>query len=105
MTERKYAMTKIAPGDWLLPSNDAETIWRIAVYQDGPSSGLDCFDRDRDFWGCWYWRDELDSSVPIDATDWDRWEFYAGLHNTRAEAMQTALRAAPHRLAAREEQA
>lgn len=40
-TERKYAMTRIATGDYLLPSNDARTIWRIERYTDGPSLGLD----------------------------------------------------------------
>ena len=34
---RKYALTKIDPGDYLLPSNDATVLYRIRKYTDGPS--------------------------------------------------------------------
>jgi len=39
-TARKYVMTRIDKGDYLLPSNDGETLWRIRQYMDGPSWGL-----------------------------------------------------------------
>lgn len=55
--QRKYALTRIGPGDYLLPSNDGQTIWRIAKYEDGPSHGVEGMDRDRDFWGVWKWNE------------------------------------------------
>ena len=32
--ERKYALIKILAGDYLLPGNDAHTLWRIRRYQE-----------------------------------------------------------------------
>lgn len=33
--ERKYALTKLSPGDYLLPSNDAQYLWRLTRDADG----------------------------------------------------------------------
>lgn len=30
--ERVYQLTKVSSGDWLLPSNDGNTVWRICQY-------------------------------------------------------------------------
>lgn len=88
--ERKYALTKIAAGDYLLPSNDGKTIWRIHRYVDGPSSGIMDWPRDRDVWGFWRWEGRAEGAVDLD--DWDRWEMVGGLCDSRADAIQEALR-------------
>lgn len=88
-TQRKYVMTKIGPGDYLLPSNDAETIYRIRRYEDGPSQGLD-WERDKEVWGVWRWLGLADAKG-IDLDDQDRWEMVDANCRTRAEAVDEAL--------------
>lgn len=92
MSERKYALMKLAPGDWLLPSNDHKTLWRIATYTDGPSTGMDHMPRDKEFWGVWKWvgraefpRDEIDLEFG------DSWAMKSDWHETRREAVDAAL--------------
>lgn len=72
--QRKYALTKIAAGDYLLPSNDAQTIWRITAYTDGPSNGLE-IPKDRKFWGLWRWDSACYASRSgvVDPDDWEQW--------------------------------
>lgn len=94
MPERKYAMTKIDAGDYLLPANDGETLWRLKTYTEGPSSGLD-WPRDREVWGLWKWRPSAVARVHgrVDPDDWEDWEFWEGLCETRQEAIDAALKA------------
>lgn len=89
---RKYALTKIESGDYLLPSNDALTVWRIRKYIEGPSTGLD-WPKDREVWGLWRWdMPATNSEVYIDIEDWARWQHWDGHFDTRAEAIDGALR-------------
>jgi hypothetical protein len=90
---RKYALTRIAAGDYLMPSNSARAIWRISRYEDGPSHGLD---QPRDFkvWGLWRWVDQIDAASAVDVQDWSRWEFHSGLYETRQKAIHAALKMA-----------
>lgn len=96
MIERKYALVKIKSGDWLLPGNDGKTLWRLATYVDGPVNGLD-IPRDREFWSVSKWDESYDWERIVndpmrgDPLDWDYWEGYAGLIETRADAIQRAL--------------
>lgn len=90
MTERKYALSKVAPGDYLLPSNEGQTIWRVARYTDGPSKGLDDWPRDREVWGIWRWPEPVREGGSIDL-DWSRWEMCEGMLPSRAEAIRSAL--------------
>lgn len=87
-TEQKFVLTRVATGDYLLPSNDAQTIWRIHRYVEGPSTGLD-WPRDRQVWGIWKWREV---GTHIDPDDWDAWEFWDGLFDKRSQAVDVALR-------------
>ena len=81
--ERKYALTKVAAGDYLLPSNDAKTLWRIARYLDTHE------DHFKHFWGVYRWRGDLDA---VDIEDWDRWEMVTGFLETRQDAIDEAMR-------------
>ena len=85
--ERKYVLTKIAAGDYLLPSNDGKTIWRIMRYEDGPSYSLD-WPKDRMVWGAWSWRGDLDR---VDPDAWDMWACGSQWCDTRQQAIDEAL--------------
>ena len=91
---RKYALSKVKPGDYVFPSNDGQTVLRVAKYEDGPSHGLVDFDNDREFWGVWRWAEPFTGAKGgyIDVEDWNRWEFCEGMLTTRAEAIDAALR-------------
>lgn len=90
--ERRYRMTRIEAGDYLLPSNDLQTLWRITAYED----------EDDDFKGCGGCRTVTIwglSSRPypepdeyLDLPDWDGWdEGISYGHRTRKEAVQAAM--------------
>lgn len=85
MTERKYALTKIDPGDWMCPSNDTLTIWRFRSYTDGQIAGL----MDVSYYARTFWRvqrcpreaidrylaagqlvDDLDNLPWVDVEEW-----------------------------------
>ena len=54
--ERRYAMTKMSEGDgWLLLSNDARHLYRLAKYDEDGSA---------------YWTDEDGKDHPITGTFW-----------------------------------
>lgn len=90
---RKYVLTKIAAGDYVLPSNDGKTLWRIAKYTEGPSSGITDWPRDKEVWGVWRWEKQISVGAYLDTEDWTRWPLSSGPHFSRAEAIQAALRA------------
>ncbi len=93
-TERKYAMMRIAAGDYLLPSNDAKTIWRLVSMLEGPSTGIEGWARDRTVWSVWRWTDT--QRMPyVDASSLDGWEMWDSMLATRAEAIEVALGARP----------
>lgn len=87
-------MTKVARGDYLLPSNDGATLWRIYSYTDGPSCGLDpeVFPMDFTAWALRRWTGSGGLQAPVDIEDWDRWEEVAVGLKTRAAAIAEALR-------------
>lgn len=95
--QRKYVLTKIGPGDYLLPSNDdGERIWRIAKYVDGPSHGLEEWSRDREVWGLYTSSLLNNSHGQLDRRamdlDWAEWEMEDGAFETRQEAIDAAMR-------------
>lgn len=89
MPDRKYALMKIARGDYLLPSNDARTIYRLRTYEDGPSHGIEHWPRDLTFWGVSKW---IGRGEAVDPDIWDAWEMVESQCRTRGEAIQAALR-------------
>lgn len=98
VAERKYAMTRIAEGDYLLPSNDGQTLWRIYRYrEEGSLSYAKPGGGYREvrgmFWACA--RQPFPPSGTIEWDDlggWEGWEFHAGPFNTRQQAIDEALR-------------
>lgn len=95
MTERKYALTKIKRGDYLLPSNDAKTVWRLATYRDSTLSAVGTTGgrlNERDWWGVWKWTGPLDA-VDIGDAAWDngQWQSWDTLLETQAQAIESAL--------------
>ena len=67
MAERKWAMTKIGPGDWLCLSNDKRTVWRFHKHVDGTAHGLECDYYERTFWRAVY------MPVEVFEADVERW--------------------------------
>lgn len=88
MTERRrYALTKIRPGDYLVPANDGETLYRLSTYtEDGSVEGLV-----GTFWGVWRYkgRRPLDALGLEDLEDWNEWEMVEMLLRTRRQALET----------------
>ena len=98
--ERKYALTKLGPGDYLLPSNDAKTLWRLRSYEDGPDYGLDPSAYPRNFtrWAVWRWTGNIHDALAIaesveNGEDYDKWDHHKDGHETRRQAVNAALRA------------
>lgn len=95
--QRKFALTRLAAGDYLLPSNDKTTIWRIRRYEDGPSHGLEDWPRDRQVWGVWKWRGvcwggTVNERLFDDLDNPDQWDLVASTIDTRGEAIDEAMR-------------
>lgn len=97
--ERKYAMTRVRAGDYLLPSNDGKTLWRIASYhEDGSAEWQD----ERGQWhkvvGTFWQTAKYRHGVPRvglldeDFLDWNEWHTWETNLRTRKEAVEAALR-------------
>jgi hypothetical protein len=74
--ERRYALTKVSPGDYVVPSNDAQSAFRM-TRSEGEG------------WDLWRWTDEVSR---LEIGDWSRWECIAQQCATRAEAIAEAMR-------------
>jgi hypothetical protein len=103
MAERKYAMIRLRAGDYLLPSNDLTTMYRVSSYEEDGS--LKYVGKD----GKWhkdtgtYWgvvqmtMSKLEalanSSVTDDEDilDWNEWESYGSGYGSRKAAIEDAL--------------
>lgn len=96
--ERKYKMTRVRAGSYLLPSNDGETLWHIYSFEDGESHGLEG-EPDRTWWAAAKFRgtfEEASAAVMRDLLDFDyitheRWSEWASYMKTRGEAIEAAL--------------
>jgi len=96
--ERKYVLTKLRTGDYLLPSNDGETLWRIRTYEDGRINGLTDGPYRAEYWELRRWT----GGGPLDANwqmaesiedgNFDPWEWVAGAFRKRSEAIEEAMR-------------
>lgn len=105
--ERTYKLTRLGKGDYLLPSNDAQTLWRIASYEEDGSatyqkeftpgkgpSGREYVLRGT-FWNLYRWDGGFPTPEQLAAafedSEWTRWDFWSGPHATRADAVKAAL--------------
>jgi len=81
---RKFALTKIGRGDWLLPSNDGQTLWRLTEYhEDGSASvgndGKNWRPLRGVFWQTAKFTGRLvhdPGLLPDDFLDWGHWEVW-----------------------------
>ena len=83
--ERRYALSKIQAGDYLLPSNDGQALYRL-VYEDDPTWETG------HAWTVFECR--VRGALPdlIDPDDWSEWSCVAQGLRTRAAAITEALR-------------
>lgn len=90
-TQRKYQMTRLGSGDWLLPSNDLAWLWRFRRYTDGPCLGLMDWPSDREVWAVW--RTTMPSPELLDGFGLDElpWTDVAGPVFTRRECIDLAM--------------
>lgn len=70
MTERKYRMTRVQSGSYLLPSNDGETLWHIWSFMDGEAFGL-TGERNVRYWACARYLGTLDDGARAVERDMD----------------------------------
>lgn len=89
MTERKYPLSKIAAGDYVLPSNDGRALWRVSRYRVDDRRSVDRWLIQR-----WIGGGNLEAIARSDLLDWNLWETWDTEYETRAEAIDAALRAA-----------
>lgn len=92
--ERRYAMTRVAAGDWVLPSNDGRTLYRIKSYEeDGSAQWRDSRGRERPvrgkWWGVLRYTGPTGGFIELDG---DLWEWFDHGYPTRSAAVDAALR-------------
>jgi hypothetical protein len=98
MTERTYALTKVRSGDWLLPSNDGEVVWRIRKYWEDGSAVRGTWPNEKPiygefWWVCWAPMSEVEGRDP--RSDDVRWRDWSSSHRTRGDAIEEALTSNP----------
>jgi len=99
---RVYAMTRLGDGDYLLPSNDARTLWRLYRYRE---DGSVTFDNGRKlvgtFWAAAYYPGTLRQAhegIVRDLSDYghatyERWITHDSLLPSRQAAIEAAMKA------------
>ena len=103
---RKYAATRIEAGDYLIPSNDATTIWRVNSYKDNGvyiewksnDAGLMHLGGPaRTRWQAHRYKltvaqlDALGDELPRDFLEWDQWQYDSGDYPTKAAAIKAVI--------------
>lgn len=94
--ERTWKMTRIGPGDYLLPSNDQTILWRITRYhEDGSASVSGDGVTWRKVVGTRWSLAKFEHAVQRDFTDeildWGHWQHWESMLMTRGEAIEAAL--------------
>lgn len=92
--ERQWQMTRLAAGDYLLPSNNQHHLWRLERYdeRDGTLSRPDGTVIHGTFWRLWRFRWGLEGVPFHDPTDWANWIEAVCLLPTRQAAIDEAMR-------------
>jgi hypothetical protein len=109
VTERKWPLVKIREGDYLLPSNDRQTLWRIRSYEEDGSAFWEDADGKRHeirgrFWSTVKYTkgtpddfaDRIDRILTPEALDdllydGEIWSEWASGFRTRRDAIEDAL--------------
>ena len=98
--ERKYQLTRITAGDYLLPSNDARTLYRIASYvEDGSLSYTGPGGREQvvrgTYWSVARWHTGLPTDADVQSDEFlswgPQWVNVETLLPTRSAAIKAAL--------------
>lgn len=97
--ERKYQMVRVGEGDYLLPSNDGKTLWRIYTYEEDGTAEVSADGKKwrtlkGTFWSnarCNVPLKDVDPQSP-DLLDWSNWTTWSATMTTRKVAIQDALR-------------
>lgn len=89
---RRYSMIKLATGDWLLPSNDLRTLWRICREPDGWWTSMRLLEDYNTDGFPLLERDQLGTIIgimPTSSLEWTyaEWETYGQGYTTRREAV------------------
>ena len=98
MAERKHELRKIGSGDYLLPDDGKQVLWRVHRYGDLAAGGwrgmveVQC-------WAIWRYKEPLDGDGAIKRWEhpalvkegWDGWQRVGAGRSTRTEAIQAAL--------------
>jgi len=100
MSERRYALVRVGKGDYLLPSHDLQTLWRIRSYlEDGSAFWVDEKGAEHEIRGT-FWSVHRYSGTPAQAADdddlldpdeSDRWSAWGYGFRTRQEAVADAI--------------
>jgi hypothetical protein len=103
--ERRYTLTKVEAGDYLLPSNDGRSLWRIkrATELEPVRSGVGELEhettREVHVWEAWRYIERWTGyavgrvvELPDDFLEWQHWSLEESWHSTRAEAIAAAIR-------------
>jgi hypothetical protein len=89
---RRYTLTRLAKGDYLLLSNSGRTLWRVSTYtEDGSACTGDGRAITGKFWGVWRYTRALRSRCLVDPDDWNDFDMYEHMIRTRREAITVAL--------------
>jgi hypothetical protein len=72
--ERKYQMTRVAAGSYLLPSNDGETLWHIYSFMDGEAFGL-TGEPNVKYWACARFEGTLEEAIASVERDMDEFGY------------------------------
>lgn len=96
MTVRRYAMTKVGAGDYLLPSNDGLTLWRLQRYTEDGSLQQRIGDEWTPVKGTRFWRllrltTRMDLLSIVDPDDETSWVEVESLLRSRTDAIEAAL--------------
>lgn len=99
--ERRYQLTRICSGDYVFPSNDGRTLWRVSRYEEDGSLETDegrvvrgTFWRAGRFNGSLERADALMRRDPDEFLSWASWIEWDSLLPTREAALDAALKAA-----------
>ena len=89
-TDRRYALVRLAPGDWLWMSDDRRRLYRLVRHPDG-SWLMEDWPSGKPTWAAWEYRGDVHDLAGVEIEDWDQWDLYAAGYATRRDALAAAI--------------